>query len=110
MPYDVGIAEVLRGDLAEQVNLSEKKMFGGLCFVLNGNMLCGVHQGGGMFRVGKNNETEARSIEGTSEMDFTGRPMAGFVNVDDNLMSDDVRRLAVLALALDFVGALPPKG
>ncbi len=109
MAYDEGTASILRDDLNERVGITEKKMFGGLCFMLKGNMLCGVHPGGGMFRVGKNNEAAARAIEGTSEMDFTGRPMAGFVNVDDDLLADDNRRAAVLALALEFVDALPPK-
>ena len=56
MAYDEGLAEILRGDLADLPGIAEKKMFGGMAFMLNGNMLCGVHQAGGMFRVGKANE------------------------------------------------------
>ena len=59
MAYDEGLAELLRGDVAELGAIAEKKMFGGLCFMLNGNMLCGVHKGGAMFRVGKDNAAEA---------------------------------------------------
>ena len=109
MAYDEGLAEILRGDLAETAGVSEKKMFGGLCFLLNGNMLCGVHQGGGMFRVGKDNEAAAMDVDGAGPMTFTGRKMGGMVDVTDNLLADDARRGQVMALAMDFVGALPAK-
>ncbi|MEP5168227.1 MAG: TfoX/Sxy family protein [Shimia thalassica] len=109
MAYDEGLATLLRDDLADHYGLSEKRMFGGLCFLLHGNMLCGVHKGGGMFRVGKDNETEALAIEGARPMDFTRRKMGGMIDVDDDLMADDARRAAVLALALDFVAPLPAK-
>lgn len=84
-------------------------MFGGPCFLLNGNMLCGVHKGGGMFRVGPQHEATARAIDGAGPMDFTGRPMKGFVNVTDTALADDARRAEWLRLALDYVGAMPPK-
>jgi hypothetical protein len=59
--------------------LSEKRMFGGLCFMLHGNMLCGVHKGGGMFRIGKDNYAQALLLPGVSPMELTGRKMGGFV-------------------------------
>ena len=64
MAYDEGLAELMRGDLAGVPGITEKKMFGGLCFLLDGNMLCGVHKGGGMFRVGKDNEAAALAGRG----------------------------------------------
>ena len=109
MAVDEGLVEILREDLAHTVNITEKRMFGGLCFMLNGNMLCGVHKNGGMFRVGKELEAEALAFEGARPMDFTGRPMAGFIDVDDDLLGDDDRRLRMLALAQAYVGAIPAK-
>ncbi len=111
MAYDEGLAELLRGDLADQPGIEEKKMFGGLCFMLNGNMLCGVHgkSGGGMFRVGKERESQAKAIPGAGDMTFTGRKMGGMVDVDEGAFGDDARRGALLALALEFVSALPAK-
>lgn len=109
MAYDEGLAEILRGDLNDLPAITEKKMFGGLCFMIQGNMLCGVHAGGGMFRVGKDNQAAALAIDGASPMAFTGRPMGGLVDVTDDAMVDDVRRAALMRLALDFVGALPAK-
>jgi hypothetical protein len=52
MAYDLGLAQLLRDDLVGE-KISEKKMFGGLAFLLNGHMVCGLHKGGAMFRVGK---------------------------------------------------------
>ncbi|PSL17163.1 TfoX/Sxy family protein [Shimia abyssi] len=112
MAYDEGHATLMRDDLvdlADQHIVTEKKMFGGLCFMLNGNMLCGVSKQGGMFRVGKNNEAAALAIPGVDPLSFTGRKMGGLVDVNDDLMGDDTRRAAVMALALEFVAALPAK-
>lgn len=109
MAYDEGLASLMRDDLNDLHGIEEKKMFGGLCFMLNGNMLCGVHKGGGMYRVGKANEAPALSINGVSPLAFTGKKMGGMLDVDEDLMADDSRRVRVLALAIDFVGALPAK-
>lgn len=109
MAYDPGLAQILRDDLAALDGITEKKMFGGLCFLLNGNMLCGVHKGGGMFRVGKDNEPAALAVDGAAPMTFTGRKMGGLIDVSDDGLADDARRSRWLALAQDFVAALPAK-
>ena len=109
MAYDEGLSSILRDDLTDTPGVSEKKMFGGLCFLLNGNMLCGVHKGGGMFRVGKDNEAAALAIDGATPMAFTGRKMGGMIDVDEDLMADDTRRGQIMALALDFVSPMPAK-
>jgi TfoX/Sxy family transcriptional regulator of competence genes len=109
MAYDEGHAEILRDHLASLPDIVEKKMFGGLCFMLSGNMLCGVHKGGAMFRVGKGNEQAALAIEGTSPLSFTKKKMGGMLDVDEELIENDERRSAVMALALQFVGSLPAK-
>ncbi|MXU66280.1 TfoX/Sxy family protein [Oceanomicrobium pacificus] len=109
MAYDEALAQNLREALDGHPGISEKKMFGGLCFLLRGNMLCGVHKDGGMARVGKANEAQALEIEGVSPLSFTGRPMGGMVDIDADLIADASRRGAVLDLCFDFVGGLPPK-
>lgn len=109
MAYDAGHVEILREDLADTENIIEKRMFGGLCFMLNGHMLCGVHKGGGMFRVGKERETEALTVSGARPLDFTKRPMPGFIDVDETLLADDDNRAKLLALAMAYVGAMDPK-
>ncbi len=109
MAYDEGHASLMRDDLQEVDGITEKKMFGGLCFLLHGNMVCGVHKGGGMARIGKSREAEALKIDGTAPLSFTGRPMGGMVDLSEALLEDDARRAAVLKLALENAASLPPK-
>lgn len=108
MAWDEGLAQLLRDDLAGQP-VAEKKMFGGLAFLLGGHMVCGIHKGGAMFRVGKPNWSAALAVEGVSPMMFTGRPMAGMVDCSDAACADDARRGVLMGLALGFVRGLPPK-
>jgi len=109
MAYDEGLAQILRDDLVEIDGVSESKMFGGIAFMLNGNMLCGVHSGGGMFRVGKDSEKEALAIEGAGPMTFTGRKMGGMIDMTEDGITDDNSRAKVMALAKEFVCGLPAK-
>ena len=109
MAYDEGLASLMRDDLGDLDGLSEKKMFGGLCFLQHGNMVCGVHKDGAMFRVGKDREAEALAIEGARPMTFTGRRMGGFVDADEDLMADDDRRARLIHLAVTHARSLPPK-
>jgi TfoX/Sxy family transcriptional regulator of competence genes len=109
MAYDEGMAQLLRDDLAETGGISEKRMFGGLCFMLNGNMLCGVGTSAPMFRVGKELEAEALSLDGVAPLSFTKRKMGGMVEMDEDFFVEDGSRQACLALALAFVSALPAK-
>lgn len=112
MAFDEGLAQLLRDDLAHRP-FAEKRMFGGLCFMLDGNMLCGVtgeaKGGGGMFRVGPERMAEALAVPGARPMDFTGRPMKGFVECAPETLADDAARARLLDIALDFAATLPPK-
>ena len=109
MAFDEQLAGRVRKAMGHGAGVSEKKMFGGIAFMLYGNMLCGVHKNGGMFRVGKANEAAALAIDGVGEMTFTSRPMGGLVDVSDDAMEDDDSRHRVMALALEFVTALPAR-
>ena len=109
MAYDEGLAQLLRDDLADEAGVSEKLMFGGLCFMLNGHMLCGVSAKGQMFRVGKSHEAEARAIDGAGPMQFTGRPMGGMIDVTEQAFVDDARRARWLQLAMANARSLPAK-
>ena len=110
MAYDDGMAEAMRADLGEVPGLSEKKMFGGLCFLLNGNMICGVHAGGAMFRPGKPREADALALSGVAPLSFTGRPMGGMVEVDEGAYADDEVRATLIQLSLANAASLPAKG
>lgn len=110
MAYDEGSAEILRTDLAGETGITEQKMFGGLCFLKDGHMLCGVHKGGAMYRVGKASQEQAMAIPGAVPMAFTGRIMGGFVDVPDPVnFANDTSRAAWLGMALANVASLPPK-
>ncbi len=109
MAYDEGLAQIMRDDLAETEGVTEKKMFGGIAFMLWGNMLCGIHNAGAMFRVGKANEAAAMAVQGAGPMMFTGRKMGGMVDVTDECMENDAARGALLALSKQFVSGLPAK-
>jgi len=114
MAYDDGMAQILRdalrdNDAVDDTEITERKMFGGLCFMLNGHMLVGVHEKGGMARVGKPREAEALAIDGCDPLSFTGRKMGGMVDVSDEAYVDDTRRGQILALAITNARSLPPK-
>lgn len=109
MAYSETHAEIMRKSLADLDGITEKKMFGGFCFMLNGNMLCGVHEDGGMARVGKESEALALAIDGVEPLSFTGRRMGGMVEFDEQALAKKNTRDAVLALAREFVGGLPAK-
>jgi TfoX/Sxy family transcriptional regulator of competence genes len=108
MPYDIALAEAMRQALQRRRSVVEKKMFGGYCWMLKGNMLCGVEVGRYMFRVGKALEAEALSRPGARPMDITGKPMAGFVWVDAS-QANATGLDTWIELAAKYVGSLPAK-
>ncbi len=102
------LAARLRKALAGRRGITEKKMFGGVCFLLKGNMLCGMGEDKFMFRVGRDQDAAALERPGAKPMDFTGRAMRGFVWVDP--AKCDARRLKRwISMAEKYVAALPPK-
>jgi hypothetical protein len=108
MPYDPQLAERMRTALRARAGVVEKKMFGRYCWMLHGNMLCGVEVGRFMFRVGAAQEADALSRPGARPMDITGKPMKGFVWVDA-AATTGASLDAWIDLADRYVGSLPPK-
>lgn len=101
-------AELLREALQSRSGITEKKMFGGICFLLNGNMLCGTGEDRVMFRVGKDLEAEAVARAGAQAMEMGGRKMGGLVWVElDAAVETGLDNW--ISLANKFVGSLPPK-
>lgn len=108
-PMETG-TERLMEILGDDPNIIDKKMFGGVIFMLNGNMLCGyTNKGKLMVRVGKELEAEARKIPGAQDMDFTGKKMGGMLFVDDAAIADKPSLERWVSLATQYVGSLPPK-
>ncbi len=74
MAYDEGLAQRIRKALDDRPGIAERKMFGGLCFGLNGNMACGVTGDELMVRVGPDGHADALKRPHACKRDFTGRP------------------------------------
>ncbi len=108
MALDEDLAGRMRVALAGAGVVREVKMFGGLCFMLNGNMVAGTSKRGLLVRVGKDQQPDALARPGAKRMEMTGRPMEGYVFVDPP-PPDDRSLQDWLVLALAFVKTLPPK-
>jgi|SoiMethySBSTD1v2_1073268.scaffolds.fasta_scaffold1140288_2 TfoX/Sxy family transcriptional regulator of competence genes len=113
MAYDEAHAQRFRDALRGVKGVSEKPMMGGLCLLVNGNMLGGVDRTKGgtgrfMFRVGKQNESKALARPGASAVEMGGRRIGGFVFVEAEACTP--RALTDwIALALGYVQTLPGK-
>jgi TfoX/Sxy family transcriptional regulator of competence genes len=109
MAFDEGLAERVRDLFGSAPGLSERKMFGGLCFLLRGNMRYGVVGSELMVRVGPDAYAEALGLPNAREMDFTGRSMRGMVFVSEDGISEDEDLEDWLRRGMAFAGSLPPK-
>jgi hypothetical protein len=87
--------------------VTEVKMFGGIGFMLNGNLLVGASKRGLLLRVGKDRQSQALAEPGTRPMEMRGRPMEGYVYVDPPIGPEAVRGWVEMATA--FVRTLPFK-
>jgi hypothetical protein len=103
------LAYRIREIITEDHNVAEIRMFGGICFTLNGNMLVGTMKDGTLLaRVGASRWAEALARPGASPMNFTGREMKGYVIVAEDALDDESLR-SWIALAKSEVGPMPPK-
>ena len=110
MTHDKGLAQRIRELLVayDQI-LVEKKMFGGLSFMLQGNFACGLTKTDLVVRVGPERYAEALAHPYAREMDFTGRPMKGWVFVSPEGYEADGDLAVWVKQGVDFALSLPPK-
>ncbi len=109
MAYDEGVAQRLREAFADRIDVAEKEMFGGIAFMLSGHMCCGVIGEILMARVGAQQYEEALSRPHVREMDFTGKPLKGFVYVEPEGFESDAELEQWVSVCEMFVDSLPPK-
>lgn len=109
MAYDDGLAQRIREQLQEQPNVEEKKMFGGLCFIVSRHMCCGIVEDKLMARVGPEKYEEMLIKEHALKMDFTGKPMRGMLYVEPEGVHSDKNLREWIDASLDFIQTLPPK-
>lgn len=109
MVRDPGLEQAMRDDLGDLPGLSEKPMFGGLCFMSHGNMICAAREGRAMYRVGKPRYSDALALPGAAPMIHGGHEKPGYVWLSGPQLSDDATRARLTGWALDRVRALPSK-
>ena len=109
MAFDEGVAQRIREEFRDRPDIAEKKMFGGIAFMHNGNMCCGVVGNVLMARIGPDAYVDALSRPYAREMDFTGRALKGFVYVDPPGFDEDSQLREWMDLCLSFTGSLPAK-
>lgn len=109
MAYSEELAGRIRRLLARRANVAEIKMMGGLCFTLGGHMCCGVLKDDLLVRIGAERHLQALSEPHVRPMDFTGRPLKGFVFVSSAGHRNERSLQNWLERARNFVESLPPK-
>jgi TfoX/Sxy family transcriptional regulator of competence genes len=109
MPYNQELASRIRLELGAYPQLVEKKMFGGIGFLLNGNMACGVHDQALIVRIGPERSAEALTRPYTRLFDMTGRPMSGWIVVDPPGCQSQADLQGWLNQGIEFARTLPPK-
>lgn len=109
MAYDEGLAQRVRELLAEHAGISEKRMFGGLAFLFHGNMFVGILNGNLMVRVGPDAYPDLVRKPHVREMDFTGKPMKGFLYVDPEGVEADADLSRWIGHGVAYAIRLPSK-
>lgn len=109
MAYDEALADRVRERLGDNPEISERKMFGGIAFMLSGNMAVGVSKEDLMVRIDPDDQDEALAQPGVRVFDMTGRPMKGWILVAPEATEEDNGLQKWIDAGLDFAGSLPPK-
>jgi TfoX/Sxy family transcriptional regulator of competence genes len=110
MAYDEKLAARVRAALAARDDVSERRMFGGVAFLVNGHMTCGVLEDSLVLRLGRDGAARALERRHVRPMDFTGRALGTMVYVSAAGLWRDAELRSWLEQALAFVGSLPAKG
>ena len=109
MAYDEGLAQRIRDQFQGRTDVVEKKMFGGLCFMVHDHMCCGLLGNDLMARVGPDRYDQYLALPHAKTMEFTGRPMKGILTVEADGLAEDTDLAVWIDRCLAFVDTLPPK-
>ena len=109
MAYNAGLADDIRARIGNRTDLTEKEMFGGIAFMVGGNMAVGVSRDELMVRVGKETYDEALTRAGVREFDMSGKPMRGWVLVSDAGYSTEADLTLWINRGVSYAESLPPK-
>lgn len=109
MAFDAGLAQRIRGYIGDRHGVTEKKMFGGIAFMLYGNMCVGIVDDKLMARVGTAAYDQLLKESQVTPMDFTGKPLKGYVYVHPDGLQADAQLARWIDRSIQFVATLPPK-
>ena len=109
MAYDRGLAQRVREALVDRPGISERAMFGGLAFMIDGKMFVGIRNSSLMARVGPERHQDALAMPSVRDMDFTGRTMKGYVYIDPPAVATDHDLRAWVHWCVEYVARLPAK-
>lgn len=109
MAYDESLANRIRAAFSGRSDVVEKKMFGGLCFMVSNHMCCGIVGDTLMVRVGPDNYEKCLARKHAREMDFTGKSLKGMVYVAPQGLRSASQLASWIKICTDFVLSLPPK-
>lgn len=109
MAFDEELADRVRNLLAVRSEISERKMFGGIAFMVAGNMACGVLGEDLIVRLGEEESEKALAEDGVRPFDFTGKPMKNIVYVSPEQTADDAGLAEWVETGADFAASLSPK-
>ena len=109
MAYDEGLAERIRGVLDARSDVDDRKMFGGIAFLVAGNMACGVMRDDLMVRMEPDAAAALESEPGVRRFDMGGRPMKGWLLVAPEATADDGDLERWVRRGEEFAASLPPK-
>ncbi|MFO1078606.1 MAG: TfoX/Sxy family protein [Planctomycetota bacterium] len=109
MSYDEGLAERIRRVLAGDLRVTTRRMFGGIAWLCNGHMTCGIVGDDLMLRLGDEGAAAALKSRGVRPMDFTGKPLRSMVYVDASEVRTQAQVKRWVARAVEFTDGLPPK-
>ena len=109
MPYDEEIDTRIKKIVSRWKNTDSKKMFGGVCYLLDGNMFCGVYKEYLILRIGKEEADISLGLPFAKPFDITGRPMKAWIMLDKNGFGADNELRSWLNQAKKFVKTLPSK-
>ncbi len=109
MSYDHSLAQRIRDELSQLPGVQEKKMFGGVAFLVQGNLACGVNGEELIVRVGLKRHEEALSRPHTRPFDMTGRPMSGWIMVAPEGYENESNLRDWVRQGVEFARSLPAK-
>jgi hypothetical protein len=109
MAFDEKLADRIRKRLGKRAGLSEKQMFGGIAFLLHGNMCCGVHKNELIVRLAPEETDKALKRPGARLFDLTGRPMKGWILVKPKGLATTAALGRWVGIAVQYAASLPAK-